>query len=191
MMKRNVRAKLDYGHFSENRKLYKMEQEITKRDKEYKSKWDQQQRHPKCKKTPHQNRGHKMLLKKKKINKWSTYHEKEFYIITGIHGSTITARRKSDGRTINRDASKFGFFYDVKNENWRERLLSSGCRDQLSTQNRQEHEEQREEDTGTEINNHQPRRQTRQQEETQKKELPKRTRRLPEKFKDYIVETAL
>ena len=139
-----------------------------------------------------------MLLKKKKIIKWSTYHEKEFYIITGIHGSTITARRKSDGRTIDRDASKFRFFYDPRNENWRERLLSSGRRDQSSTQNRnedemarQEHGEQRGEDTGSEINNHQPRRQTRQQEETQRRELRKRTRRLPEKFKDYIVETAL
>ena len=62
-----------------------------------------------------------MLLKKKKINKWSIYHEKEFYIITGIHGSTITARRKLDGRTIDRDASNFRFFYNVKNDNWRER----------------------------------------------------------------------
>ena len=197
LMKRNVRTKLDYGHFSENRKFYKMEQEITKRDIEYKSKWDQQQRRPKCKKH-HFKIGDKVLLKKKKINKWSTYHEKEFYIITGIHGSTITARRKSDGRTIDRDASKFRFFYDPRNENWRERLLSSGRRDQSSTQNRdedemarQEHGEQRGEDTGSEINNHQPRRQTRQQEETQRRELPKRTRRLPEKFKDYIVETAL
>ena len=93
--------------------------------------------------------------------------------------------------TSNSCTSKFRFFYDVGNENWRERLLSSGYRDQLSTQNRQEHEEQRGEDTGTEINNHQPRRQTRQQEETQRRELPKRTRQLPEKFKDYIVETAL
>ena len=159
-MKRNVRTKLDYGHFSENKKLYKMEQEITKRDKEYKSKWDQQQRRPKCKKH-HFKIGDKVLLKKKKINKWSTYHEKEFYIITGIHGSTITARRKSDGRTIDRDASKFRFFYDPRNENWRERLLSSGRRDQSSTQNRnedemarQEHDEQRGEDTGSEINNH-------------------------------------
>ena len=62
-----------------------------------------------------------MLLKKKKINKWFIYNEKEFYIITGIHGSTITARRKLDGRTIDRDASNFRFFYNVKNDNWRER----------------------------------------------------------------------
>ena len=119
----------------------------------------------------------------------STYHEKEFYIINGIHGSRITARRKSDGRTINRDASKFRFFYDAKNENWRERLLSSGCSDQPSTQNRneeemtrQEHNEQRGEDSESEINNHQPRRQTRQQEETQRRELPKRTATIARKI---------
>ena len=111
-----------------------------------------------------------------------------------MHGSTITARLKSDGRIIDRDASKFRFFYGLRNENWRERLLSCGRRDQSSTQNRneeeiarQEHDEQRGEDTGSEINNHQPRRQTRQQEETQRRELPKRTRRLPENSKTILL----
>ena len=172
-----------------------MEKEITKRDKEYKSKWNNQQRHPKCKEH-HFQIGDKVLLKKKKINKWSTSHEKEFYIIIEIHGSTITARWKSDGRTIDRDASKFRFFHDVKKDNWRERLLRSSRGDRSSTQNRREEErtrqeqnEQRGEDTEPDENNH--RRQARQQEEPQRRELPKRTRRLPAKFKDYIVETAL
>ena len=33
LMKRTVHTKLDYGHFSKNRKFHNMEQEITKRDK--------------------------------------------------------------------------------------------------------------------------------------------------------------
>ena len=119
LMKRTVRTKLDYGHFSKNRKFHNIEQEITKRDKEYKRKWNKQQRHPKCKEH-HFKIGDKVLLEKKKINKWSTCHEKQFYVIIGIHGSSIKARRKSDRRTIDRDASKFRFFHDVRNDNWRE-----------------------------------------------------------------------
>ena len=62
----------------------------------------------------------KVLLKKRKVNKWSTAHEKEHYEITEICGSTIGARRKSDGRTIQRDTSKFRLFHEARNENWRE-----------------------------------------------------------------------
>lgn len=54
----------------------------------------------------------------------------------------------------------------------------------------QEHDEER----GEEIEpdeNHRPRRQARQQKEPQRWELPKRKRRLPAKFKDYILETAV
>ena len=139
-----------------------------------------------------------MLLKKKKINKWSTCHEKQFYVIIEIHGSSITARRKSDGRTIDRDASKFRLFHDVRNDNWRERLLRSGRGSQPLAQNRreeerirQDHSKQRGEDYEPAENNHPSRRQVRQQEEPQRRELPKRTQRLPARFKDYVVETAL
>ena len=170
LMKRTVRTKLDYGHFSKNRKFHNMEQEITKRDKEYKRKWNKQQRHPKCKEH-HFKIGDKVLLKKKKINKWCTCHEKQFYVIIEIHGSSITARRKSDGRTIDRDASKFRFFYDVRNDNWRERLLHSsrGVQSGLAQnkreeeRTRQDHNEQRGEDYEPAENNHPPRRQARQQ----------------------------
>ena len=80
LLKRNVRTKLDYEHFSKNKKFHNMEKEITKRDKEYKSKWNNQQRHPNCKEH-HFKIGDKVLLKKRKINKWSTNIEKEFNII--------------------------------------------------------------------------------------------------------------
>ena len=109
LMKRNVRTKLDYDSFSMNRNYHKMELEITQRDKEYKRSWENQHRHPTVQK--HRFKiGDKVLLKKRKINKWSPAFEKEFYKITGIRGSTIQAKRKSDGRMMTRDASKFKLF---------------------------------------------------------------------------------
>ena len=174
-----------------------MERGITNRDKEYKKKWADQHRHPKCR-PPHFQIGDKVLLKKRMVNKWSTAHEKEHYGITEICGSIIGARRKSDGRTIQRDASKFKLFHEAGNENWRERLLRSAERHKPSTQNTREEERNEQTDNearGEEIdpdeNLHRPRREVHQQEEPQKRELPKRTRRLPAKFKDYVVETAL
>ena len=116
LMKRNVRTKLDSKNFRKRENYHNMEQEITKRDREYKKKWNDQQRRPKCKEQ-HFKIGDKVLLKKRKINKWSTSHEKEFYEIIEIHGSTVEARRRSDGRTIERDASKFRFFQDVAEDN--------------------------------------------------------------------------
>ena len=109
LMKRNVRTKLDYDSFSINRNYHKMELEITQRDKEYKRSWENQHRHPTVQK--HRFKiGDKVLPKKRKINKWSPAFEKEFYKITGIRESTIQAKRKSDGRMMTRDASKFKLF---------------------------------------------------------------------------------
>ena len=143
LMKRNMRTELDNGHFSKNRNLHNMEKEITKQDKEYKSKWSNKQRRPKCKEH-HFQIGDKVLLKKKKLNIWSTRYEKDFDITTEIHGSTITAKRKSDRRTIDKDVSRFRFFHDVTKDNWREWLLpwrltinskqEGGRKDQTGTQ---------------------------------------------------------
>ena len=41
------------------------------------------------------------------MNKWSTAYEPAFYTIYRINGSTIAARRATDGREICRDASHF------------------------------------------------------------------------------------
>ena len=76
LMKRNVRTKLDYDSFSISRNYHKMEKEITNRDKKYKQKWDHQQSHPKVEK--HQFKiGDRVLLKKRKQNKWSPAFEKK------------------------------------------------------------------------------------------------------------------
>ena len=118
-----------------------MEREITKRDREYKQNWDNQHRHPKVEN--HRFKiGDRVLLKKRKQNKWSSAFEKEFYSITGISGSTIEAKRKSDGRTMRRDASKFKLLYGARNRDWRERLLRSSRReptDRNTIQNNRTH----------------------------------------------------
>ena len=76
LMKRNVRTKLDYDSFSMNRNYHKMELEITQRDKEYKRSWENQHRHPTVQK--HRFKiGDKVLLKKRKINKWSPAFERQ------------------------------------------------------------------------------------------------------------------
>ena len=41
-----------------------------------------------------QFKGNKFLLKKRQINKWSTFCEKECHEIIEIHGSTVEARRR-------------------------------------------------------------------------------------------------
>ena len=117
LMDRNVKRKMEYEPTSISRNYHRMEREITNRDKEYKKKQADQHRRPKCK--PHHFQiGDKVLLKKRKVNKWSTAHEKEHYDITEICGSTLGARRKSDGCTLQRDASKFRLFQEAGNENW-------------------------------------------------------------------------
>ncbi len=47
-----------------------------------------------------------VLLKQKKINKWTTAFEPRFYTITKIQGSSITIRRIKDRRELCRDASQ-------------------------------------------------------------------------------------
>lgn len=51
--------------------------------------------------------GDHVLLKLKKSYKWSTAYEPAFYIVTRTDGSSIVARRITDGREVYRDASQF------------------------------------------------------------------------------------
>ena len=79
------------------------DRKIEERDKEYKKRMAQQKRNIKK-----QNFSLKdyVLLKQKKINKWTTAFEPAFYTITKIQGSSITIRRIKDGRELCRDASQ-------------------------------------------------------------------------------------
>lgn len=76
-----------------------METDIKKRDKEYKKKWNKHHRHPLCKEHKFKI-GNKLLLKRRKLNKWSPTHEKEYFRIIGIQDSSIRARRNSDWHTV-------------------------------------------------------------------------------------------
>ena len=76
--------------------------------------------------------GDYVLLRQKKVNKWSTAYEPIFYTVIRISGSTITARRVTDGRKITRDSSQFKLANAIMNEegakrgdseDWRETLL--------------------------------------------------------------------
>ena len=203
LMKRNVRTKLDYDSFSISRNYHNMEKEITNRDKEYKQKWDYQHRHLKVEK--HQFKiGDRVLLKKRKQNKWSPAFEKESYNIIEISGSTIEAKRKSDGRTMQRDASKFKLFHEARRGDWRERLLRSSRHNQPVTPNTTEAtptQEGRNEETENEArqggfkkdqNGNQQLdietgRQANRRQEVPRRQLPQRTRRPPSKLKDYVV----
>ena len=51
--------------------------------------------------------GDHVLLKQKKRNKWSTAYEPAFYIVTRTYGSSIAARRITDGREVYRESSQF------------------------------------------------------------------------------------
>ena len=112
----------------------KWKKEITNRDKKYKQKWNHQHRHPKVEK--HQFKiDDRVLLIKRMQNKWSPAFEKESYSIIGISGSTIEAKRKSNGRTMQRHASKFKLFHEARRGDWREHLLHSSRHNQPVTPN--------------------------------------------------------
>ena len=100
----SVRTKLDYIEPEPQRN--EKDDLIDRRDAEYKQKMKQQRE---GRKTRENNLllGDYVLVKQPRKNKWSTPYEPVFYVVCNIHGSQITARRVTDGRTVYRDASQF------------------------------------------------------------------------------------
>ncbi|KAJ8045060.1 hypothetical protein HOLleu_07986 [Holothuria leucospilota] len=122
--KRTVRTKLD--HSQQEAAAEPDEKQITENDKHFKQK-SNEKRHRNVKEHTFVV-GDYVLLRQQKRNKWSTAYEPAFYVIYRIDGSSISARRVSDGRQVYRDASKFkqaGQFIcnQDDNEDWREKLL--------------------------------------------------------------------
>ena len=112
-----------------------------------------------------------------------------------IQGSSIKARRNSDGRTVRRDASKFKRFFPHNDVHRRERLLRYSKRKQQTPDREREtgarnHQELYEADGTQEENDHQDGdaedEAARNLPSTmpQRRELPKRKRQLSSKFKD-------
>ncbi|XP_020617325.1 uncharacterized protein LOC110055289 [Orbicella faveolata] len=104
LMNRQVRAKLDHQmrESSENA----CDTTINERDERYKEKLKQNAEN---RNTEAHNFivGDHVLLKQKKRNKWSTVYEPAFYTVTRTDGSSIAARRITDGREVYRDPSQF------------------------------------------------------------------------------------
>ena len=106
LMKRHVRAKLGYIQRKHNDREITEEKEINKRDKCYKEKIKHKAENRNTRKHDFKIRDY-VLLEQNKRDKWSTAYEPAFYNIFVINGSTVGARRVSDGREIHRDASNF------------------------------------------------------------------------------------
>ena len=112
----------------------------------------------------------------------------------GVNGSAIKARRKSDGRIITRDASKFKRLKEPQDEHWRERLLRSSNHKQQKTNIGEEDGMQRRNEEGNDDHREITQTDERQQRGVrkhqphppQRRELPKRNRRPPPRLRDFI-----
>ena len=94
LIRRNIRTKLEHEVPTVSKDYNRMEKEITFQAKQYKMKRDKHHIHTKCEEH-HFKVDDKVLLKKRKVNRWSTAHEHDIYEKIEIYGSIITARRKS------------------------------------------------------------------------------------------------
>ena len=105
LMNRKVRTKQDY-QTTEDRVESTRDTFINRRDAEYKEKIKVNAQN---KNTKEHNfvTGDHVLLKRRKRNKWSTAFEPAFYIVTRVDGSSLAARRITDGRNVYRDSSQF------------------------------------------------------------------------------------
>ena len=115
MSNRQIRTKLEAIHCQ-----IPPAEDINKRDQEYKI---QMQAATMNKNTKPHNliKGDCVLVEQKKINKWSLPYEPIFYSVIEVNGSTVTARRISDGRVMRRDGSKFKLANNIMRE--REELV--------------------------------------------------------------------
>jgi len=126
MSNRPIRTKLDH---TVPRERSEQDELIDEKDRVYKEKMRRDgvniKEHNFCV-------GDYVLLRQKKVNKWSTAYEPIFYTVIRISGSTIMARRVTDGREITRDSSQFKLANAIMHEegakggdseDWRETLL--------------------------------------------------------------------
>ena len=136
MMNRKVRTKLDYQPSTSEVPMPNNEV-INQRDMEYKRKLKSNAEN---RNTRHHNIsiGDYVLLKQTKKNKWSTTFEPAFYVVYRVDGSSIAARRVTDGREVYRDASMYKLVNSVVQnlhleeplakqlnpKDWREELFS-------------------------------------------------------------------
>ena len=141
LMGRPVRTKLD--HTTPHQVVKDKDKQINQKDKDYKEK-GKKLRENRNTKTHSFVVGDFVLLKQNKKNKWTTAFEPAFYVVYRIDGSSVAARRVSDGRQIYRDASHFKLVNAVvqnmenypgdqtntpRQEDWREVILQETTQD--------------------------------------------------------------
>ena len=105
MMNRKVRTKLKYQPGISENQIPKSEI-INQHDRKYKMKVKSNAENRNTR-SHNITLGDYVLLKQMKKNKYSTAFEPAFYIVHRIDGSSIAARRVTDGREVYRDASMF------------------------------------------------------------------------------------
>ena len=104
MMNRQVRTKLDH-HPGTLEKSYD-DLYVNEKDRRYKRKAKENAENRNTKEHSFEVNDY-VLLQQPKVNKWSTIYEPVPYIIYKVCGSTISARRITDGREICRNSSYF------------------------------------------------------------------------------------
>ena len=105
MMNRQVRTKIDYRERTK-KTFHTNNTEMNKRDRCYKQKIKDNAEN----KNTRRHRlaiGDHVLLEQKKVNKWTSPYEYKPYIVFKIKGSSIWARRITDGRVVCRDSTCF------------------------------------------------------------------------------------
>ena len=105
MMNRHVRTKLDY----KSRTMEKPninEKHVNEQDKQYKERVKENAENRTTKEHDFKV-GDYVFLEQTKKNKWSPSYESDVYIMYRIDRSTISVRRRRDGKEVGRDSSCF------------------------------------------------------------------------------------
>ena len=102
MTNRPIRTKLD--HTVPGKERSKQDESINEKDRQYKEKMRREGANIK---EHNFILGDYVLLKQRKLNKWSTPYEPVFYTVIKISRFTITTRWNTDGQEICRDSSQF------------------------------------------------------------------------------------
>ena len=171
LMNRDVRIKIDYNDYTNIRS--EIDNTIDMKDQSYKTKL-QQNRTSQNTKTHNFVVGDYVIVKQSKRNKWSTAYEPSFYVIYKIEGSSIRARRLSDGREIYRDSSHFKLANNIvetsnhqateeeEDPEWREKLFLEAPQDNMDNPSQENsREEERNDPTPAPTQSVRPKRQTR------------------------------
>ena len=201
MMNRQVRTKLE-PHPKPQADRQEREEEMNKRDKKYKEKI---RKYTENKNTKEHNYvvGDYVLLKQTKRNKWTTAYEPAFYVIYRVEGSTIAARRVTDGREIRRDSSYFKLANTVvqnlednesqdltqcaQEEDWREKTLREAKEEVKDNQTSATAKEHSKDQSQEQSKDNTEKTQEQQPSSPPKQSTrPQRNRKRPVHLKDYV-----